>query len=65
MEDEKANKEEVWSRPRFFLLIQVFQRVFRGSFVAGLKSAFQRGQLIGSSVAPVWSSLRVTSGKFL
>ncbi len=33
------------SRPRFFLPIQVLRRVFRGKFVAALKSAFQRGQL--------------------
>jgi len=33
------------SRPRFFLPIQVLRRVFRGKFVAGLKSAFQRKQL--------------------
>src|ERR1051325_6478557 len=33
------------SRPRFFLPIQVLRRVFRGKFVAGLKSEFQRGQL--------------------
>ncbi len=33
------------SRPRFFLPIQVLRRVFRGKFVAGLKSAFKRGQL--------------------
>ncbi len=33
------------SRPRFFLPIQVLRRVFRGKFVAGLKSAFQRDQL--------------------
>ena len=33
------------SRPRFFLPLQVLRRVFRGKFVAGLKSAFQRGQL--------------------
>src|SRR5215475_462737 len=33
------------SRPRFFLPIQVLRRVFRGKFAAGLKSAFQRGQL--------------------
>ena len=33
------------SRPRFFLPIQVLRRVFRGKFVAGLKSAFQREQL--------------------
>jgi hypothetical protein len=33
------------SRPRFFLHIQVLRRVFRGKFVAGLKSAFQHGQL--------------------
>jgi putative transposase/transposase-like zinc-binding protein len=33
------------SRPRFFLPIQVLRRVFRGKFVAGLKAAFQRGQL--------------------
>jgi hypothetical protein len=33
------------SRPRFFLPIQVLRRVFRGKFVAALKSAFQRDQL--------------------
>src|SRR5215472_8449700 len=33
------------SRSRFFLSIQVLRRVFRGKFVAGLKSAFQQGQL--------------------
>jgi hypothetical protein len=33
------------SRPPFFLPIHVLRRVFRGKFVAELKSAFQRGQL--------------------
>src|SRR5215470_12775852 len=33
------------SHPRFFLPIHVLRRVFRGKFVAGLKSAFQRRQL--------------------
>jgi hypothetical protein len=33
------------SHPRFFLPIRVLRRVFRGKFVAGLKSAFQQGQL--------------------
>src|SRR5512142_1065441 len=33
------------SRPRFFLPIPVLRRVFRGKFVAGLKSALQQGQL--------------------
>jgi Putative transposase/Transposase zinc-binding domain len=33
------------SRSRFFLPIPVLRRVFRGKFVAGLKSAFQQGQL--------------------
>jgi hypothetical protein len=33
------------SRPRFFLPIAVLRRVFRGKFVAGLKSAFGHGQL--------------------
>jgi len=33
------------SRPRFFLPIQVLRRVFRGKFVARLKSAFQHDQL--------------------
>src|SRR5436190_4201095 len=37
------------SRPRFFLPIQVLRRVFRGKFVAGLKAAFQHGQLHFSS----------------
>src|SRR5207249_859146 len=33
------------SRPRFFLPIQVLRRLFRGKFVAALRSAFQHGQL--------------------
>ena len=33
------------SHPRFFLPIHVLRRVFRGKFVAGLKSALQHGQL--------------------
>jgi hypothetical protein len=33
------------SRFRFFLPIQVLRRLFRGKFVAGLRSAFQHGQL--------------------
>jgi hypothetical protein len=33
------------SRSRFFLSIRVLRRVFRGKFVAGLKQAFQNGQL--------------------
>ena len=33
------------SHPHFFLPIHVLRRVFRGKFVAGLKSAYQRGQL--------------------
>jgi len=33
------------SHPRFFLPRSVLRRRFRGKFVAGLKSAFQRGQL--------------------
>ena len=33
------------SRPHFFLPIQVLRGVFRGKFVAGLKSAFQHDQL--------------------
>jgi Putative transposase len=35
----------VRSRSRFFLPIQVLRRVSRGKFVAGLRSAFQHGQL--------------------
>ena len=35
----------VRSRSRFFLPIQVLRRVFRGKFVAGLRSAFQHHQL--------------------
>src|SRR5438105_2688851 len=42
------------SRPRFFLPIYVLRRVFRGKFVAGLKSAFQRGQLhLSGNLAPL------------
>src|SRR5712671_752843 len=33
------------SRPHFFLPIQVLRQVFRGKFVAALKSAFEHGQL--------------------
>src|SRR4029077_8322097 len=33
------------SHPRFFLPIAILRRVFRGKFIAGLKSAFERGQL--------------------
>ncbi len=35
----------VQSRDRFFLSIHVLRRVFRGKFVAGLRQAFQEGQL--------------------
>ena len=42
------------SHPRFFLPIAVLRRVFRGKFVAGLKSAFQRGQLhLAGELAPL------------
>lgn len=37
-----------WVHPRypFFLPVKVLSRVFRGKFVAGLKDAFRRGQLV-------------------
>jgi Putative transposase/Transposase zinc-binding domain len=37
-----------WIHPRysFFLPVKVLGRVFRGKFVAGLKRAFQRGELV-------------------
>jgi hypothetical protein len=42
------------SRSRFFLPIPVLRRVFRGKFVAGLKSAFQQGQLhLSGELAPL------------
>ena len=42
------------SHPRFFLPIAVLRRVFRGKFVAGLKAAFQRGQLhLSGDLAPL------------
>jgi hypothetical protein len=42
------------SHPRFFLPIAVLRRVFRGKFVAGLKSAFERGQLhLAGELAPL------------
>ena len=42
------------SRPRFFLPIAVLRRVFRGKFVAGLKSAFERRQLhLAGKLAPL------------
>jgi predicted RNA-binding Zn-ribbon protein involved in translation (DUF1610 family) len=42
------------SHPRFFLPIAILRRVFRGKFVAGLKSAFERGQLhLDGELAPL------------
>jgi hypothetical protein len=42
------------SHPRFFLPIPVLRRVFRGKFVAGLKSAFERRQLhLAGELAPL------------
>jgi hypothetical protein len=42
------------SHPRFFLPIPVLRRVFRGKFVAGLKSAFHHGQLhLSGNLAPL------------
>src|SRR6516165_8315216 len=42
------------SHPRFFLPIAVLRRVFRGKFVAGLKSAFERRQLhLGGELTPL------------
>src|SRR5271165_1420211 len=42
------------SRPRFFLPRPVLRRVFRGKFVAGLKSAFQHRQLhFSGDLAPI------------
>ena len=42
------------SHPRFFLPIAVLRRVFRGKFVAGLKSAFERRQLhLAGELAPL------------
>jgi hypothetical protein len=45
------------SRSRFFLSIKVLRRVFRGKFVAGLKQAFQSGQLsFRGNLAPLAQS---------
>src|SRR5215467_11992475 len=42
------------SHPRFFLPIAVLRRVFRGKFVAALKSAFEHGQLhLAGELAPL------------
>ena len=42
------------SHPRFFLPIAVVRCVFRGKFVAGLKSAFERRQLhLAGELAPL------------
>ena len=42
------------SHPRFFLPIHALRRVFRGKFVAGLKLAFQQGQLhLSGNLAPL------------
>ena len=44
----------VRSHPRFFLPIAVLRRLFRGKFVAGLKSAFGHGQLhLSGNLAPL------------
>src|SRR6059036_712390 len=44
----------VRSHPRFFLPVAVLRRAFRGKFVAGLKSAFERGQLhLAGELAPL------------
>src|SRR3974390_3172811 len=46
--------QKLQSHPRFFLPIAVLRRVFRGKFVAGLKSAFERGQLhLAGELAPL------------
>jgi hypothetical protein len=42
------------SHPRFFLPIAVLRRVFRGKFLAALRSAFQHGQLhLAGELAPL------------
>src|SRR5881396_2761576 len=44
----------IHARENYFLPIAVLRRVFRGKFVAALKSAFQRGQLhLAGEVAPL------------
>jgi predicted Zn-ribbon and HTH transcriptional regulator len=44
----------VQSRSRFFLSIHVLRRLFRGKFVAALKSTFQHGQLhLSGDLAPL------------
>ena len=44
----------IQSHPRFFLPIAVLRRVFRGKFVASLKSAFERRQLhLAGELAPL------------
>ena len=47
------------SRPHFFLPIQVLRRVFRGKFVAGLKSAFQHDQLHLSGDLPLLAQPKI------
>ena len=50
------------SRSRFFLSIKVLRRVFRGKFVAGLKQAFQSGQLqLHGKLAPLAQSKTFTA----
>jgi Putative transposase/Transposase zinc-binding domain len=47
---------KTWIHPRypFFLPVKVLSRVFRGKFVAGLKQAFQKGELcLPSSLKPL------------
>jgi hypothetical protein len=43
-------------RPGFFLPVRVLSRVFRGKFVAGLRAAAARGQLVGWSDAAAFAA---------
>lgn len=42
--------------PGFFLPVRVLSRVYRGKFVAGLRAAYQRGQLADWPDAPAFAS---------
>ena len=50
----RDHRRWIRSHPRFFLPIAVLRRVFRGKFVAGLKSAFEHSQLhLAGELAPL------------
>jgi hypothetical protein len=50
----------VSARPGFFLPVRVLSRVYRGKFLAGLREAYDRGELQGGPDLETFRSLRKT-----